>query len=168
MLIDAVWLGWVTKPTLLISAADTTWLFRHFSFEVLLKSCAEVISDVLRGVQWPYIYETSHPPGSQSCRPAIGFCPFDLIVYYLPANSFIFNLFLWPAAMDSDTVFFFFFTRARHTSPWIIWSYSWARCYHSWTRACSARLTQARRRHSQSSCFLHFSTFCSHFTVAIF
>lgn len=93
------------------------------------------------------------PPGSQSCRPAIGFCSFDLIVYYLPANSFIFNLFLWPAAKDSDTVIFFFFTRARHTSPWIIWSYSWARCYHSWTRACSARLTQARRRHSQSSCF---------------
>lgn len=48
-----------------------------------------------------------HRPGSQSCCPVIGFCPFDLIVYYLPANSFIFNLFLWPTAMDSDTVFFF-------------------------------------------------------------
>ncbi len=33
------------------------------------------------------------------------FLSFDLIVYYLLANSFIFNLFPWPAAMDSDTYF---------------------------------------------------------------
>lgn len=125
-------------------------MFRHLNFEILIKNVQK----------WSAMYWEvcdgrtfmRHRPGSQSCCPVIGFCPFDLIVYYLPANSFIFNLFLWPTAMDSDTVFFFP-TRARHTSPWIIWSYSWARCYQSWTRACSARLTQARRRHSQSSCF---------------
>lgn len=67
------------------------------------------------------------------------FLSFDLIVYYLLANSFIFNLFPWPAAMDSDTVIFF--TRACHTLLWIIWSYSWGQCYRSSTRYSSVRHT---------------------------
>lgn len=76
-------------------------------------------------------------PVSPSCCPVI--LSLDLIVYYLLVNSFIFNLFPWPAAMDSDTVIFF--TGACHTSLWIIWSYSWGQCYHSSTRYRSVRHT---------------------------
>lgn len=84
---------------------------------------------------------------------------FDLLVYYLPANSFIFNLFSWPAAMDSDTVIFF--TRACHTSLWIIWSYSWDQCYHSYLDT-AVWDTQATRRHPLSQL-----PSCSHFAAAI-
>lgn len=97
---------------------------------------------------------------SPSCCPVI--LSFDLIVYYLLVNSFIFNLFPWPEAMDSDTVIFF--TGACHTSLWIIWSYSWGQCYHSSTRYRSVRHTGCEV--PKSSPFLQFPS-CSHFAVAI-
>lgn len=79
-------------------------------------------------------------------------------MYYLPANSFIFNLFLWPAAKDSDTVIFFFFTRAI-LGPGAI------------TLGPEPAVRDSLRPGGVTAnhhAFLHFSTFCSHFTAAIF
>lgn len=91
------------------------------------------------------------------------FLSFDLMAYYILANSFIFNFFPWPAAMDSDTVIFF--TRACHTSLWIIWSYSWGQCYQSSTRYRGARHTG----HEASKPIIRFRSLqsCSHFAAAI-